>query len=53
MNSGVGALGAFVLAIGGAISFEALYNLLEVYKWNSTSSFGSPSFGADIIGFIG
>ncbi len=51
MNSG--ALGAFVLAIGGAISFEALYDLLEVYKWNSTSSFGSPSFGPDIMGFIG
>ena len=54
MNSGVGALGAFVLAIGGAISFEALYNLLEVYNGRySTSSIGSPSFGTDFIGFIG
>jgi hypothetical protein len=52
MNSGLGAVGAFVLAFGGAILFEALYSLLEVYSGRyGTSSIGVPPY--DILGFIG
>jgi hypothetical protein len=52
MNSQVGVVGVFVLAIGGAILFEALYSLLEVYSGRyGTSSIGVPPF--DILGFIG
>jgi hypothetical protein len=50
MNSGLGALGAFVLAFGGAILFEALYNLLNSGEYGA-SSIGVP--GYDILGFIG
>jgi len=42
-------LGAFVLAIGGGLLFEALYDLLQVYS----GRYGSPSFGSDAISFIG
>ena len=49
-----GMVGVFVLAIGGAISFEGLYTLLEAYSGRyGTPSFGSVSFGADFIGFFG
>jgi hypothetical protein len=52
MNSGLGALGAFVLAFGGAILFEALYNVLEVFSGRyGASSIGVP--GYDVLGFIG
>jgi hypothetical protein len=52
MNSEVGVVGVFLLAIGGAILFEALYSLLEVYSGRyGTSDIGVQPF--DILGFIG
>jgi hypothetical protein len=48
MNPGLGLVGIFFLGIGGAILFEALFNLL---KENGASSIGVP--GYDILGFIG
>jgi hypothetical protein len=48
----VGVVDAFFLAIGGAILFEALYSLLEVYSGRyGPSSIGVQPF--DILGFIG
>ena len=52
MRSELGVLGALVFAFGGAILFEALYQLFNVNNYG-TPSFGSPSFGPDFIGFIG
>jgi hypothetical protein len=52
MDSEKGVVAVFVLAIGGAVLFEALYNLLEVYSGRyGTSDIGVP--GYDILGFIG
>ena len=48
MNPNQGLAGAFFLAIGGAILFEALNNLLNE---NGASSIGVP--GYDVLGFIG
>jgi hypothetical protein len=54
MKSEVGLLGAFVLAIGGGILFEALFDLLQVNSGRYGSpSMGSPSFGSDAMGFTG
>jgi tetrahydromethanopterin S-methyltransferase subunit D len=47
MKPVMGLLGALLLAIGGAVSFEALYDLLQASRWDS------PSFGSDFVGFIG
>lgn len=54
MKLDVGLLGAFVLAIGGAILFEALYVLLQTYSGQYGSpNMGSPSLPSDAFGFIG
>ena len=53
MKSELGLLGAFVLAFGGAILFEALYQLFYIINHNSVSDIGPPSIISDIIGFWG
>ena len=47
MKPVMGLLGALLLAVGGAVSFEALYDLLQA------ASMDSSSFGSDFVGFIG
>jgi len=50
MNSGLGVVSVFVLAFGGTILFEGLYNLLHSAEYGA-SSIGVP--GYDVLGFIG
>jgi len=50
MNS-EGLLGAFFLAIGGAILFEGLNQLFMSYNFSPSEGVGP--LGIDIIGFIG
>lgn len=49
MNSLMGLLGAFLLAIGGAIGFEALDTL---FFEQATGFFGPSSHASDFLGFI-
>jgi hypothetical protein len=50
MNPNQGLAGAFFLAIGGAILFEALYYVLHSGEYGA-SSIGIPPY--DVLGFIG